>query len=43
MRAFEMIENVKDKHRWILVIDFYFEVLNKIFKSYFGVNKKLAA
>lgn len=33
----------KDKHRRILVIDFFFEVLNKIFKSYSGVHKNLAS
>lgn len=33
----------KTKHRRILVIDFFFEVLNKIFKSYSGVHKNLAS
>lgn len=33
----------KDKHRRFLVLDFFFEVLNKIFKSYSGVHKNLAS
>lgn len=33
-----------DKHRRFLVLDFFFfEVLNKIFKSYSGVHKNLAS
>lgn len=48
MGAFEMIENIKDwEQRQTQTIFspwfFFFEVLNKIFKSYSGVHKNLAS